>query len=145
LEGVAPAEQFPVNPRELVQAFQQMLVGFHPVARLQDLGGLFEQQGSHLPLGQATAQIEERPVLLARLAVAIRPATFKEALQKGGVQGLGREGESVQEVSFALTQGESREVFELVLTHNMSKIALFRLDASQNENARSKRKCCKRG
>ena len=113
LEGVAPAEQFPVNPGELVEAVQELLVGLDTVARLEDLGRLFEQQGSHLPFGQAATKIEEGAVFLARSAVTIGPATFEKALQKGGVDGVGREGESVQEMSFALTQSEGREASEL--------------------------------
>jgi len=120
----------------LVEAVQELLVSLDPVARLEDLGRLFEQEGSHLPFGQAAADVEEGAVFVARSAVAIRPTTFEEALQKGGVKGIGREGEGAQEMSFALTQGEGREAFELVLPHNICKIAQSRLNASENENAR---------
>jgi len=106
VESVAAAEQLPVNPGELVEAFQELLVCLHAVAPLEDLGLPFEQEGAHLPLGQAAAQIEERAMWVAGSAVAIGSATFEKALQEGGVQGIGGEAEGAQEMSFALTQGE---------------------------------------
>jgi hypothetical protein len=120
----------------LVEAFQELLVGPDPVARLQDLGLLFEQEGSHLPFGEAAAEIEEGAVFFAGSAVAIGAATFEKSLQKGGVKGIGREGEGTQEMSFPLTQGEGREVLQLFLTHRICKIAGSGLNASENENAR---------
>jgi hypothetical protein len=111
------------------------LVGLDTVTRLQDLGLVFEQQGSHLPFGQAAAEIEEGAVFLARSAMTIGPATLEKALQKGGMEGVGREGEGAQEMSFALTQGEGREALGLVLTHNICQIARSRPEASEKENA----------
>jgi hypothetical protein len=119
----------------LVEAFQELLVGLNSVAGLLDLGRLFEQQGSHLAFGQAAAQIKEGAVFLAGSAVAIEVATFEKALQKGGMKGIGREGERAQEMSFALTQGEGGEALELCLTHNICKIARWERNASENENA----------
>jgi hypothetical protein len=107
----------------LVQTIQELLESLNPVAGLEDLGGLFEQQSSHLAFGQATAQIKKGAVFLARSAMAIGAATFEKALQKGGVQGVGRKGEGAQEMSFTLTQGEGRETFEACLTHTICKIA----------------------
>jgi hypothetical protein len=125
VEGVPAAEQFPVDPGKLVQAFQELLVGLHPATALKDLGLVFEQEGSHLTFGQAAAQVEEGAVFLALMAMAIGVATFEEAFQEGGMDGIGREGEGAQEVSFALAQGEGGEALEFVLTHNMSKIPRF--------------------
>jgi hypothetical protein len=73
----------------LVEAFQELLVSLDSVAGLEDLGLLFEQQSSHLSFGQATAQIKEGAVFVARSAMAIGAATFEKALQKGGVKGVG--------------------------------------------------------
>jgi len=79
-------------------------------------------------------------VLFTLSAVAVGAATFEKALQKGGVNSVSRKGESAQEMSLALTQGESGEAFERVLTHIMSKIPQSKVDASEKENARGKRK-----
>jgi hypothetical protein len=135
LKGIAAAEQFPVNPGELVEALQELLVGLDAVAGLLDLRLLFEQQGSHLPFGQAAAQIEEGAVFLAGSAVAIGAATLEKALQEGGAKGIGWEGQRAQEMGFALTQGKGREAFELCLTHSIGKIAQSERNASENENA----------
>jgi hypothetical protein len=112
------------------------LIGLDPVAGLEDLALSFEQQSSHLPFGQATAQIEEGAVFIACAATAIGPAAFKKALQEGGVKGVGRKGEGAQETGFALTQGKGGETFELCLTHILSKISQIQLQASENEKAR---------
>ena len=61
-------------------------------------------------------------MFLPLAAVAIGTAAFEEALEKGGMDGLGREGECAQEMSFALAQCEGGEALEFCLTHNMSKI-----------------------
>jgi hypothetical protein len=72
----------------LVEAFQDLFIGLNPVAGLEDLGRLFEKQGSHLPSGQAAAQIEKGAVFFAGSAVAVGAATSQEALQEGGVKGI---------------------------------------------------------
>jgi hypothetical protein len=84
-------------------------------------------------------------VLLTLSAAAVGAATFEKALQKGGVNSVSWQGEGAQEMSLALTQGEGGEAFELILTHIMSKITPSRADASENENARGKRKRFRRG
>jgi hypothetical protein len=119
----------------LVEALQELLVGLDSVAGLEDLGGLFKQQASHLPFGQAAAQIKEGTVFVAGSAVAIGAATFEKALQKGGVQGVGRKGEGAQEVGFAQAEGEGGKALEFFLTHNICKIAQSGCKASENENA----------
>jgi len=129
----------------LVEVFQKLLVGRDTVAGLEDLGRLFEQQRSHLPFGQAAAEIKERAVFVARSAMAIGAAALEKALQKGGVNRIGREGETAQEMNFALTQGEGGEMWEIILTHIMSKIPSSQVDASENENAGGKRKRFRRG
>jgi hypothetical protein len=106
----------------LVQAFQELLVGLNTAAPLEDLGGLFEQEGSHLAFGQAAAQVIKRAVFFALAAMAIGAAAWEEAFQEGGVNGVGRQGEGPQEQSLALAQGEGGEALEFVLTYNMSKI-----------------------
>ena len=75
-------------------------------------------------------------MFVAGSAVAIGAATFEKALQEGSVDGVGREGESTQEVGFALAQGEGGEAFERYITHNMSNIARYGVKASENENVR---------
>jgi hypothetical protein len=129
----------------LVEVFQELLIGRDTVAGLEDLGRLFEQQRSHLPFGQAAAEIKERAVFVARSAMAIGAAALEKALQKGGVDRIGREGQGAQEVGFALTQDEGREALELCLTHNIGKIAGSGHNASENENAGGKRKRFRRG
>jgi hypothetical protein len=124
----------------LVKIFQELVVGRHTVAGLLDLGLLFEQQGPHLPFREAAAQIKEGAVFLTGSAVAVGTATLEEALQKGGVKGVGRKGEGAQEMGFALTQGEGGEAFEFILTHTTCKIARRERNASENENAPRKRK-----
>jgi hypothetical protein len=119
----------------LVEALQESLVGLHAVAGLEDLGRLFKQEGSHLPFGEAAAEVEEGAVFLTVSAATIGAAAFEKALQKGGVNRILREGEGAQQTRFAVTQGEGGEVYELRLTHNMSKIARPALKASENENA----------
>jgi hypothetical protein len=119
----------------LVEAFQEPLVGLDTVAGPEDLGLLFEQQGSHLSFGQAATEIKEGAVFLARSAVAIGAAALEKAFQEGGVNRVGGEGEGAQEISFALTQGEGGEAFEFCLTHNIGKIAQSECNASENENA----------
>jgi hypothetical protein len=124
----------------LVQLFQELLIGLHALASLKDLGVLFEQEGAHLPLGQAAAQVEKGAMLLALFAVAIGAAAFEESLQEGGVKGVGWERQSAQEMSLALTQGQGGEVCKVCLTHNISKIPQPRVSASEKENGSGNRK-----
>ena len=67
--------------------------------------------------------------------MAIGTPTFKESFQERAMNCLGGNGESAQQMSLALAQGQSRKVFQLVLTHNMSKILGSSLAASTNEKA----------
>jgi hypothetical protein len=120
----------------LVQVLQELLVGCHALARLEDLGGFFEQEGAHLPFRQTAAEVEKGAVLVALSTVTVGAAAFEETFQKGGVNRILREGEGVQETGFALTQGEGGEAFEFRLTHTMSKIAGSEVKARENENAR---------
>jgi hypothetical protein len=139
-EGVAAAKQFPVNPGELVEVFQELLVGRHALASLQDLSVLFEEEGAHLPLRQAAAQVEKGAVFFTLLAVAIGAAAFEESLQERGVKGVGWESQRAQEMGLALAQGEGGEAFEVCLTHILSKIPRSRTSASENENGSGNRK-----
>jgi hypothetical protein len=124
----------------LVEFVQKLLISLHPMPSLEDLSLLFEQEGVHLPFGQAAAQIVKRAVFFALFAAAVRASTLEKALQEGGVQRIGRQGQGAQETSFALAQGEGGEASEFYLTHIMSKIENPVGYASKNEKARSKRK-----
>src|SRR5271169_2009763 len=144
-QGVASAQQFPIELGKLIQALQRLLVSLDAAARLADLRFAFEQQGAHLSLGKAAAQIEERAVLFPLAAVAIGPAAFEEAFQKGGVDGVGRPLEGLQQAGLAPAQGQGGEALDLCLTHNMSNIAKREPVTSEKENAPSMRKCPTQG
>ena len=79
-------------------------------------------------------------MLLTLPAVAVGAATFEKALQKGGVNRIGRESEGAQEMGLALAQGEGGEALEFFLTHIMRKILLPSSCASENEKTPRKRK-----
>jgi hypothetical protein len=51
LERISAAEQFPINPGELIELFQEALIGLHTTAALGDLRLLFEEEALHLALG----------------------------------------------------------------------------------------------
>src|SRR5208282_102216 len=144
-QGVASAQQLPIDLGKLIQARQRLLVSFDTAAGLADLWFAFEQQSAHLSPGQAAAQIEERAVPFPLAAVAIGPAAFEEALQEGGVDGVGRQPEGLEQAGLALAQGQGGEASEFCITHNMSKIPRWGRMTSEKENAPQTRKCPTRG
>lgn len=106
MEGIPPAEEFPVNPGDLLQVRQKLLVVLHALAALGDLGGLLELEGTHLTLGQTSAEVKEGAVLVALLAMTVGAATLEEALLEGGVQEVGGELGGLEEPGFALPQSQ---------------------------------------
>jgi hypothetical protein len=111
-QGFTPAQQFPINPGDLVQGLQKLLVSLDPVAGLEDLGLAFEQEGSHLAFRQTAAQIKEGAMLWTLAAMAIRAATLEEAFQKGSMNEVGRQFERLEQADFALAQSQSGEALE---------------------------------
>jgi hypothetical protein len=107
-----PAQQFPVNPGDLVQGLQKLLVSLDPLAGLEDLGLALEQESSHLAFGQTAAQIKEGAMLWSLAAMAVGAATLEEAFQKGGVEEVGGQFEGLEQADFALAQGQGGEARE---------------------------------
>ena len=80
-------------------------------------------------------------MFLPLVAVAIGPAAFEEAFHKGGVDGVGRQPERLQQAGLALAQGQGREALEFCLTHIIGKIPNQGRMTSEKENALQMRKC----
>jgi hypothetical protein len=85
---------------------EHLLVRLDAVARLENLPFAFEQEGPHLALGQAAAQVEEGAVFFALAAMAIGAAAFEETFQEGGVDEIRGQLAGLEQAGLALAQSQ---------------------------------------
>lgn len=110
------------------------MVSLDTATGLEDLGFSFEQDGAHLPFGEATAQVKEGTMLLALAAMAVWTAAFEETLQEGGMDQIRGQLEGLEQVRLALAQGQGGKAVEFCLTHIIGKIRDPIASASKKEN-----------
>jgi hypothetical protein len=115
-QGLIAPQQFPIDPRELVEGFEHLAVGLDRLAGLGDLSVGFEQQAAPATFGEAAVEVEEGAVFGALMTGALGAPAGQEPFQQGGVNEVGRQLEGPQEVSFALAQSQGGEALDGTLT-----------------------------
>jgi hypothetical protein len=131
-----PAQQFPVNVGDLLQALFDLMIVLNPTADLFDLLGR-HRAANPMRLVQGHTQIPYWSMALTAGAPAVQIAAGQIALHQGTPQNFAERGQNLGETLAAIPQGERGEFGEVLSFSHMTASIITPTAQKANTNLAS--------